>query len=303
VRNCAPQKWPCRDRASPGGASRFAGDGREVLRAAGILALTWPRATRSASVARECLEVAAVSPAGTWSVSAWRANDAAGLSLSPGRGTVSATSPHVSPDVSRETIAGRIELLLLIGDTLSVRFTWRFVAVNDVRLPPLRHERPDQIAGHSAEPLRQTRTAPEQPFPRTVYSRRGAAGKRDDPLNQRSHATFHLKRQHDGVTRTIAAFAAAGSWNGLRSQGRAPSVRLSRTRGAPFHVKLVGSTRILENSGQTESRRGDPPTIACRGRPSTGSANQFPATKDPRSSTGRHSRVRRNRQAVRPGST
>jgi hypothetical protein len=36
----------------------------------------------------------------------------------------------------------RIEILLLIVDTLSVRLRWRFVAVNGESLP-LRHERPD----------------------------------------------------------------------------------------------------------------------------------------------------------------
>jgi len=40
--------------------------------------------------------------------------------------------------------------------------------------------------------------------------------------------------------RNIAALAAVGSWNGFRPQGRAPSVRLSWTRAAPFHVKPVG---------------------------------------------------------------
>jgi len=184
----------------------------------------------------------------------------------------------------------RIELLLLIGDTLSVRFTWEFVAVNAERLP-LRHERPDHSSpfGRAITPDTDGAGA-AVPLNLVQSPRRGRQG--DDPLNQRSHGTFHVKRQHDGVTRSIAAFAAAGSWNGVRSQGRAPSVRLSRTRDAPFHVKPIGSTRILENGGQTESHRGDPPTIACRGLPSTGSANQFPATKDPHSSTGRHSRVR-----------
>ena len=208
--------------------------------------------------------------------------------------------PTFHPTFHVKQLACRIELLLLIGDTLSVRFTWEFVAVNAERVP-LRHERPDHSSPFGRAITPDTDGAGAA-VPLNVYSRRGAAGKRDDPLNQRSHATFHVKRQHDGVTRPIAAFAAAGSWNGVRSQGRAPSVRLSRTRDAPFHVKPIGSIRIVENGGQTESQ-GRPSDNPVPGPALDRSVESISGDEGSSLVDGSAQRVRRNRQAARPGST